>query len=119
MGLSSASAWIASWFRSRLENARRAQLASAADQQLRQQLENKRRQLSELTNDNRYLQETNRDLEHRLRMLEGDRDVLQSQVAMFAAWETKLLARLDAEAAIEARRKARASEPTVSQDEML
>ncbi len=112
--LRSAFAWLHGWLHSRTTHASAMRQATEKTADLQAKLAYTENQSSQYAADVRHLQDKIHDLERTVRLLEGDREVYRSQLEMFAAWEAKLLARLEAEAAIESGRKVRALEPMIS-----
>lgn len=110
MSLSSGLAWIASWFQSRLRTANEIQLALTRQQELETSLRISEENLTRAYKDGTLAEGKIHNLQQEVRLLQGTVEVQTSQLEEFAAWEAKLLARHEAEAAIEAARKVRALE---------
>ena len=126
MNLNSCWSWVASWFRSRAnmatwssEQSDKILLAKRVSSSLQDKI--KLLQI-ELESNNRLLgnsEQTVRERDERIRDLEGENQVLRSQIEMCTAREAKDLARLEAEAAVWARVKIRALDNTpFLQDEL-
>lgn len=118
MSLNSIISWVACWFRTRQASATAAARVAHEITIHKQQLVQYEDRISVLATENSQSGRQILEYQKRIRNLEGENEVLRAQLEMYSAWEARERARLEAEAAMQARVKVRSLEQPY-QDDLL